>query len=244
MKRSGSSACTSYDSAAVGKGDFGKMNCNWKRHYSQRQVSVSDLPVSLSLRCDSNDNIHAGFDSVKGRTSGYHMPWGNIECQNGKVNLDWLGTKKTHTLKKNSDVVKIELGKDRQTKFYLNDKHVQTGKTAIPASKFPVDWEFSSADASGYMRGVQWLGQKKGTRPCLHRSRRAQPPKRPAADSTHDSTHCGLVGCSGFSLPPGAEIFSSNFVPQILIATGATKIKIVQRGQQGLRQNARLTPAT
>ena len=168
MKRSGSSACSSYDSAAVGKGDFGKMNCNWKRHYSQRQVSVSDLPVSLSLRCDSNDNIHAGFDSVKSRTSAYQMPWGNIECQNGKVILDWIGTRKTHTLKKNSDVVKIELGKDRQTKFYINDKHVQTGKTAIPASKFPVDWEFSSADASGYMRGVQWLGQQKGTRACLH----------------------------------------------------------------------------
>lgn len=167
MKRSGSSACTSYDSAAVGKGDFGKMNCGWKRHYSQRQVSVSDLPVSLSLRCDSNDNIHAGFDRVKSRTSAYQMPWGNIECQNGKVILDWFGTRKTHTLKKNSDVLKIELGKDRQTKFYINDKHVQTAKTAIPASKFPVDWEFSSADASGYMRGVQWLGLKKGTRPCL-----------------------------------------------------------------------------
>ena len=168
MKRSGSSACSSYDSKAVGKGDFGKMNCNWKRHYSQRQVSVSDLPVSLSLRCDSKNNIFAGFDSIKGRTSKQSPPWGSIECLQEKVILDVTGTKKTRNLKRNSDVLKIELGNDRRTKFYINDKHVQTGKLAIPASKFPVDWEFSSKDATGYVRGVRWLGRQKGTHPCLY----------------------------------------------------------------------------
>ena len=162
MKRSASSKCDKYDTGAVSKGDFGKMNCNWAHIYSKRQLSVSDLPVSLSLRCDSNDNIHAGFDSVSDRKDSYHMPWGNIECQNGNVLLDWHGTRKSHTLIKNKDVLKLELGTDRQVKYYINDKHVQTDKTAIPASKFPVEWAFASADPSGYLRDVKWLGVKQG----------------------------------------------------------------------------------
>ena len=88
--------------AMTATGDFGQMNCGWKRHYSQRQITVADLPVSISMRCDSNDNIHAGFDSVKGRTTGYKMPYGNFECQNGKVILDWYGNKATYTLYKNA----------------------------------------------------------------------------------------------------------------------------------------------
>ena len=126
VKRSSSSACSSYDSAAVGKGDWGKMNCqHTKRHYSQRQVDLPDLPVAISLRCDSSDDVYGGFDSINGggAKSDWKMPWGNIECKDGAVLLDWRGTKKSHTLKRNSDVLKIELGKDRQIKFYINDKH-------------------------------------------------------------------------------------------------------------------------
>ena len=162
MKRSASSPCSSYDKAAMSKGDFGKMNCNWKQHYSQRKVAVADLPASVSLRCDSNDNIHAGFDSVKSRKQSFGMPWGNVECQNGKVLLDWHGNRRSHTLKKNSDVLRIELGKDRRIKYYINDKYVQTCKTAIPTNSFPVDWVFASADRNGYMRSVKWLNVHKG----------------------------------------------------------------------------------
>ena len=43
--------------------------------------------------------------------------------------------------------------KDRWVKFYINGKLKQTGKIAIPASKFPIDWELSSADGSGWLRG-------------------------------------------------------------------------------------------
>ena len=157
MKRSVCSPCSSYDTAAISKGDFGKMNCGWKQIYSQRQVSASDLPVSVSLRCDSNDNIHAGFDSVNGRASTYQMPWGNIECQQGSVLLDWHGTRTSRVLKRNIGVLKIELGTDRRAKYYIDGTHVQTDKNTIPASKFPVQWVFSSADPNGYLRNVQWL---------------------------------------------------------------------------------------
>ena len=163
MQRSASSPCSSYDKAAMtSKGDFGKMNCNFQQLYSQRQVSVADLPVALSLRCDSNDDIHAGFDSINGRKESFAMPWGNIECQNAKVLLDWHGNRKSHALKKNSDVLRIELGKDRQIKYYINDKYVQTCRTSIPTNSFPVDWVFASADPNGYMRNVKWLGVHNG----------------------------------------------------------------------------------
>ena len=99
VRRSSASPCKA---GKFADGDFGAMNCGWKRHYSQRQITVADLPVSISMRCDSNDNIHAGFDSVKGRTAGNKMPYGNFECQNGKVILDWYGNKATHTLYKNA----------------------------------------------------------------------------------------------------------------------------------------------
>ena len=99
VRRSSASPCKA---GKFADGDFGAMNCGKKRHYSQRQITVADLPVSIAMRCDSNDNIHAGFDSVKGRTTGYKMPYGNFECQNGKVILDWYGNKATHTLYKNA----------------------------------------------------------------------------------------------------------------------------------------------
>ena len=99
VRRSSASPCKA---GKFADGDFGAMNCGWKRHYSQRQITVADLPVSIAMRCDSNDNIHAGFDSVKGRTAGNKMPYGNFECQNGKVILDWYGNKATHTLYKNA----------------------------------------------------------------------------------------------------------------------------------------------
>ena len=86
VRRSSASPCTSranmWASGDTENGDFGGMNCGFKRHYSQRQITVADLPVSISLRCDSKNSIHAGFDSVKGRTAGNKMPFGNIECQN------------------------------------------------------------------------------------------------------------------------------------------------------------------
>ena len=97
MQRSSKSPCSKICSGRVGYlnlGDFGCMNCGYKRHYSQRQVTAADLPVSISMRCDSSDNIHAGFDSVKSRTKAEKMPYGTIECQNGKVILDTQGTKK------------------------------------------------------------------------------------------------------------------------------------------------------
>ena len=45
---------------------------------------------------------------------------------------------------------------DRTIKFYINGQNVRTAKTAIPASKFPVDWEIASADKTGYLRGMRW----------------------------------------------------------------------------------------
>ena len=91
----GSSKCKNYNKGALASGDFGQMNCQWKRVNLQLRIAQKDLPVAISFKCDSNDNIHAGFDSAKSPSgSSYNMPYGNIECQNGKVYLDFFGTRK------------------------------------------------------------------------------------------------------------------------------------------------------
>ena len=90
-----SSKCKNYNKGALASGDFGQMNCQWKRVNLQLRIAQKDLPVAISFKCDSNDNIHAGFDSAKSPSgSSYNMPYGNIECQNGKVYLDFFGTRK------------------------------------------------------------------------------------------------------------------------------------------------------
>lgn len=184
MQRDPASPCAAIDSAGLGAGDFGQMDCAWARHNSLRKVALAELPVSIFFRCDSNDDIHSGWDSVASPTTSFSQPWGNVECQSTYAQLDYHGDSKPFDLVQNVDELQVTINADRTVDFRINGGAVMhtavsanqsrtvchalhasrrnstdggpAQTAAIPAASFPVHWAIASADGAGYLRNMHW----------------------------------------------------------------------------------------
>ena len=129
----------------------------WGAIISTYSFSQADLPMGISLRCNSPDNIHMGFQSSASRTSSYSQPWGNIECQGNNVDVDWHGNKVSVATTTSTDIVTMIMA-DRSIKYYVGGTLRHTSSLTVPASSFPIEYRISPySSASGTVTHAQFV---------------------------------------------------------------------------------------
>ena len=151
------SPCMSYANPEPGR--FGRGSCgSWGRIHSATKVELNDLPRGISLRCNSVDNIHLGFDRANARSNSYSQPYGNIECKSGAVTLAWHANMvdKSASPHGGVDIVTM-INADRSITFHVGGTLVHTSSQTVPESAFPLEYAIAVYDSSGYVSEVKWV---------------------------------------------------------------------------------------
>ena len=152
-----SDSCSGYTNPEPGK--FLRGSCgSWGRIISTVKMQQSDLPFGMSLRCNSVDNIHLGFDSQNSRTSSYQQPYGNIECKNAQVTVAWHANQVNVAASPHGQVdIVTMINADRSITFHVGGQLVHTSTRTVPTSAFPLEYSIAVYDTSGFTSEMKWV---------------------------------------------------------------------------------------